>query len=580
MDFFTFLYGRNLRLWLTPLLWSTLLFTGGLRAQSTINIPNPGATAPDSTNSVAPSAPATNAIPELALPTPEPATNSVSEVTPPPPPAPLAAPTPTPSASSINPTGPSLAPATGGHSTGSPAWLILGALLTLASSGGFVLYQTGLTRAKNCGHTATLLLVGLMAGLIGYWMGGFAVQNGGMGDAHAALAEPNFPASTAGLDHELGTMALGHHWGLMGSAGFFLMTEESTRNDIALLFLIQAALMSITVAAALGAGLERGRLLSLAIGAFLIGAVIYPLFANWVWGGGWLAELGREYGLGHGFIDLAGAGVIHQTAGTLALVIAVVLGPRYGKFGREKIARAIPGHNVPFIILGTLILLISWTAANAFASTNPLADSTLDVAVANAGSAAVNALLAGAAGLLISIFATSWSKQRPEPALLCRGLLGGVVAVSSCSALIDPWAAFLIGALAGGIVQGTLRALERRQIDDPTGAAAVHGAAGAWGLVAAGLFANGSGGLGLNGVDGGVRGLFFGGAWHQLAAQVIGCVSGFVVVYLLGYALFSLIQKILGNRVDIEDEVNGLDWTQTGAIGYQGDGDPGEAAEK
>jgi len=196
------------------------------------------------------------------------------------------------------------------------------------------------------------------------------------------------------------------------------------------------------------------------------------------------------------------------------------------------------------------------------------------MSVSVAGLAAVNTLLAAAAGLMISFLLTAWRKKRPEPAVLCPGLLGGAVASCGCSALIDPWAAFLIGGVAGLIVQGAATWLEKQRIDDPSGAAATHGAGGAWGVLATGLFANGTAGFGCNGVEGPVRGLFFGGAWHQLAAQAIGGATCFVTVFILGYACFTLLQKIVGLRVDPADEAGGLDWPQTGALGYQGDPEP------
>jgi ammonium transporter, Amt family len=455
-------------------------------------------------------------------------------------------------------------------------WPLVGALLTLASLGGFVLYQCGLTRAKNCAHTSTVLLVGVAFALIGYWMGGFAVQMGGIGDAHAVLAQPILPAEKSSLDHELGFLALGHYWGLMGSTGYFLMTEANARAATAALFLGQAALLAIAVAAALGAGLERGRLLAATVGAFLIGAFIYPIMANWVWGGGWLATLGREYGLGHGFLDLAGAGVVHETAGTLALVIAITLGPRYGRFGRRGLSKRIPGHNVPFQLLGALILLISWTASNGFAYSGTASADMAETPATIGGLAAANTLLAALGGIGISFLLAAFTGQRPEPALLCRGLLGGAIASCGCSAWIDPWAAFIIGACAGLLVQAGIAILERLRIDDPTGAIATHGTAGAWGALATGIFANGSVGNGLNGVDGPVRGLLFGGAWHQLAAQLIGCVTAFVVVFILGFLCLGLIQKILGNRLDAADEITGADWHEVGALGYQPDIDPEE----
>jgi ammonium transporter, Amt family len=450
---------------------------------------------------------------------------------------------------------------------------ILAAMMALASIAGFLLYQCGLTRAKNTAHTSTLLLVGVLFGLTGYWIGGFAVQTGGIGDAHAALAQSLLPAEKSTLDHELGFTASGHHWGLMGSSGFFLATDTPAPDGIAALFLVQAAFLAIAVAAALGAALERGRLLSMACCAYLIGVIVYPLLANWIWGGGWLAELGREFGLGHGVVDLGGAGVVHETAGTMALVIAMCLGPRHGRFRRNTLAE-IPGHNIPFFVLGSIVLLISWTAANAFAGGIAASDPASPGPISNLNMAAVNTLLAATGGLVVSFIQAARQRQRPEPARLCRGLLGGAVASCGCAGLIDPWAAFLIGGVAALLVQAAMTYLEHKRIDDPVGAVAVHGASGAWGILAVGLFANGSAGYGLNGVASPVRGLFFGGAWHQLAAQVIGCVTGFVVVYILGYACVTLVQKILGIRVSLASEAHGLDLPEVGALGYQGDVEP------
>jgi Amt family ammonium transporter len=190
--------------------------------------------------------------------------------------------------------------------------------------------------------------------------------------------------------------------------------------------------------------------------------------------------------------------------------------------------------------------------------------------------AAVNTLLAAGGGFVVSFFLAAW-RRRPEPALLCRGLLGGAVAASGCSAIIDPGSAFVIGLGAGVIVPAAMAGLEQRRIDDPVGATAVHGACGVWGVLATGLFADDAlSGPGLNGVDGPVRGLLFGGAWHQLAAQAIGAATCFVTVFLLGGASLALIQYILGNRVALTEENGGLDWPQTGALGYQPDDEPDE----
>jgi ammonium transporter, Amt family len=561
MRFFTCKNGRRLALIL--LLWINGIFTAHpLHAQAVTNmdaIPDPtaletpGATA-RMTNTNAPSA---------SVPVPNlPETASALPALVPSGPAPsLSAPL------SLNTASPESSLPEGPVRSGAGE-AILAALLSAAALGGFVLYYCGLTRAKNCGHTSTLLLLGAAFALAGYWAGGFAVQAGGIGDAHAALPGPLILDERGALDRELGFMAGGHHWGFMGSAGFFLSADEASREAMALLFLVQAAGLVVAVGAMLGAALERGRILAMSVMAFLVGAVIYPLVANWIWGGGWLAALGRGFGFGNGVVDLAGAGVVHETAGALALAVALVLGSRHGRYNGR--AFFIPGHNVPFTILGALLLLLGWISANAFAPAGPSETGT------TFATAAVNVVLGAVGGLLATMFLYSWRRQRPTPARLTRGLLGGAVALSSGSAFFDSWAALVIGLLAGLVVDGAMAWLDRKRVDDPAGATAVHGAAGAWGMLATGLFANGTLGRGLNAVDAPVRGLFFGGAWHQLAAQLAGVVVIFATAFALGGAALLLLQKILGNRVRLADEIQGLDWPQIGALGYQPDVEPDE----
>ena len=545
-----------MRLFLIPAILG-LTSLGLLHAQTETNIPTalPILPTSDSTNAPAAVGADTNTASIVPVPTAPAITTPAPEPTPA-----IAAPAPvppTPFIESTAPTAPSI--------TDSPVWPVLAALVTLGSLAGFLLYYCGLTRARNCAHTSTLLVVGTIFGLLGYWLGGFAVQCGGMGDAHSALTGAGISASKDGLNHELGFLVAGHYWGLMGNSGFFLDADPG--SGVAALFLAQAALLALAVAAALGASLERGKIVAMAIVAFVTGTLIYPLFANWTWGGGWLAGLGRDFGLGHGFVDLAGAGVVHETAGTLAFVVAVFLGPRSDRFGRDKSTRPIPGHNVPFVLLGALVLLLSWSAAGVLTTTGT-----------SAAVAAVNILLAAGGAFVVSFFHAAWLRRRPEPALLCRGLLGGAVAGSGCSALVDPWAGFVIGLGAGALIPAALASLEKKRIDDPVGSTAVHGACGIWGVLATGLFANGAlSASGINGVDGPVRGLLFGGAWHQLAAQVIGAVTCFVVVFVLGSATLTLIQKILGVRVPLADETAGLDWPQTGALGYQPDAEAEES---
>ena len=474
-----------------------------------------------------------------------------------PPVAPAIAPAPAAPALELSATPPKVA------APSVPGWLTVGELIVLSGVAGLVAQYCGLTRARHCGHTCTLLVIGAVFALLGFWLGGFAMASGGIGDAHAALVSRADPGAVSALNHELGLPAGGRFWGVMGSAGFFLATDTDSRAAVAALFLGQAVLLALTVVTALGGALERVRILAVAIVSFLVGTLVYPLMANWVWGGGWLAELGREAGLGHGVVDLAGAGVFHLTAGMIALVLAIELGPRYGRFGRRP--APIPGHNLPLAILGSLVLLLATAALSA---TTGAAASGPD---SSAGLAAANTLLGAAGGLAASFVLVLYRTRRIDPVTLCRGLIAGAVSVSAGAALEEPWAAVLTGVVAGLLVQATIGLLDRKQIDDPVGAVAVHGAGGAWGLVALGLFANGGSGGAINGVEGPVRGLLTAQDGRQLLAQVIGAVVIAGAVYVLGFLSVVFTHKIVGIRVELADETGGLDEPKLGALGYQAD---------
>jgi Amt family ammonium transporter len=465
-------------------------------------------------------------------------------------------------------------PAVTSSETGSSE-TVLFSLLTLSALAGFLLYQCGQARAKNCAHTSVLLLFGVTFALLGYWAGGFAVQMGGVGDTHAALPAP-LPAESAALNHELGFMIFGRHWGLMGNSGFFLITDDATRNGVAALFLGQAVLLAIAISASLGAALERGRLLAMAVIAFLAGAVIFPLIANWVWGGGWLAEMGREHGWGHGVVDVGGAGVIHESAGALGLAIALALGPRHNRFRRNYLT-GIPGHNVPFTILGTLVLLVAFASSVSIGSSG---SSLEEASGSRAGLAAVNILLGALGGMVVTVFLGTYRRQRGLPVRFCRGLLGGAISICGGAMFFDSWAAFLIGAFAGLLVGAVVASLEALGVDDPAGVTAIHGACGGWGLVAVGIFANGTASQGLNGVDTPMRGLFFGGGWHQFAPQFLGGIMIFGAVFGLAYLAIHLVKKIVGLRVKLADELKGLDWPQLGALGYQPDVDSSDDEDR
>jgi Amt family ammonium transporter len=312
-----------------------------------------------------------------------------------------------------------------------------------------------------------------------------------------------------------------------------------------------------------GSMAERWKLSAFVIYGFVASAVIYPLFANWAWGGGWLSTLGKYTGLGHGYVDFAGSGVVHLTGGVMAFTGAWVLGPRIGKYVKGE-ARAIPGHNLPMAILGCFILAFGWFGFNAGST---LAGTDLRISVV-----ATNTMLASASGAFLA-FLVTWRKYgRPDPSMSANGMLAGLVAITAPCAFVNAPFAVLIGAVAGVIVVYAALYVENKlKVDDPVGAIAVHGVNGAWGLIALGLFADGTYGGGLNGgPDAGVAGLFYGDG-KQLVAQMIGIVANVVWVGLSSFALFKVLDATVGMRVTPEQEVQGLDFNEVSAPAYPGD---------
>jgi Amt family ammonium transporter len=309
-----------------------------------------------------------------------------------------------------------------------------------------------------------------------------------------------------------------------------------------------------------GALAERWRFVSFLIYAVFMSAVLYPIFGNWVWGGGWLSALGVNFGLGHGVVDLAGSAVVHMTGGVVALAGSLVLGPRLGRFRRDGTVAVMAGHNLPMAMIGTLMLAFGWFGFNT--------GSTLAGTDPRIAEIAVNTMLSSSTGALTAL-GCAWRRHRkPDMGMVCNGLLGGLVSITGACAFVNPPAAALIGVVGGALVVYSVGFLERRlRLDDPVGAIAVHLACGAWGTLAVGIFADGSYGDDWNGVPGPVCGVLFGDA-GQLAAQVIGVVVDGVVVFALGYALFSALERLVGNRVAPEVESQGLDELEMGSDAY------------
>ncbi len=431
-------------------------------------------------------------------------------------------------------------------------WTLVAGFLVMFMQAGFALAETGFTRAKNVAHTMMMNFMIYAIGMTGYWIMGFALQMGGVG-ALGTLG------GTGVLDGEFTITLFGKEFGLWGTKGFFL---AGTTYDVAVfaLFLFQMVFMDTAATIPTGAMAERWKFSSFFIYGFFISMITYPLFANWVWGGGWLSTLGKNFGLGHGYVDFAGSSVVHMVGGVTALAGAMVLGPRIGKYNKDGTPNPIPGHNIPMAILGCFILAFGWFGFNPGST---LAGTDLRIAVI-----AVNTMLASAAGALVAAL-YMWARYgKPDPSMAANGFLAGLVAITAPCAFVSSFWAFVIGAIAGVFLCWSVLFVERTlRVDDPVGAISVHGTCGAWGVLSLGLFADGTYGDGFNGVQGTVRGLLYGDP-SQLVAQIIGPVTNFIFIFAASWLFFKLLDVTVGMRVSREMEIEGLDVPEMGVHGY------------
>jgi ammonium transporter, Amt family len=432
-------------------------------------------------------------------------------------------------------------------------WTLVTGFLVMFMQAGFAMVETGFTRAKNAAHTISMNFMVYGLAMMGYWAVGFALQAGGLG----ALG------TLGGFDKLNNEVALhiGHTtWGLFGHTGFFL-TGVAYAAPVFTYFLFQMVFMDTTATIPTGAMAERWRFIAFCVFSVFVGAFIYPIYANWVWGGGWLAQLGTNLGLGHGHVDFAGSSVVHLTGGVIGLVGAWQLGARRGKYNADGTPNAIPGHNVPMALIGTFILCFGWFGFNP--------GSTLAGTDLRIGVIATNTMLAGAAGSITAMLYMWLKYGKPDPSMLANGALAGLVAITAPCAFVTAPSAVLIGGVAGVLVCAAVFFIERRlHIDDPVGAISVHGVCGLWGVLALGLLADGTYGDGWNGVSGAVRGLFYGDA-GQFVAECIGGLANIVAVGLLTYVFYKITAALVGgHRTAAEAEELGLDLPEMGALAY------------
>jgi len=405
------------------------------------------------------------------------------------------------------------------------AWTLIGAFLVFFMQAGFAFLGAGALRVKNTVNYFAKSYMDFSIGALAYWAVGFALMFGGS-KLYAGLEDGN---------------------SIIGWSGWFL-SGSSYDVSTMMFWMFQVVFAATAATIVAGACAERMKLQAYLIYSGIVTAVIYAIYGHWVWGGGWLATL--PYGVG--VRDFAGSGVVHAVGGMVALAGIYLLGPRIGKFNKDGVPNAIPGHDVPMIVMGTFFLFFGWFGFNP-AST--LAATDLRISVI-----AVNTFLAGAAGATLVCYYTFFKTKKVDIALTCNGALAGLVGITASCAYVPTWAAVVIGVVSGFIVMYGIKFNDWvLKVDDPVGAVAVHGYNGLWGLLTVGIFADGT--------YGGVSGLIVGNT-SQIIAQLIDMVVVVVWAFGTGYILFYIIKKIVGLRVSPEEELTGLDLGEHGYSAY------------
>jgi ammonium transporter, Amt family len=397
-------------------------------------------------------------------------------------------------------------------------WVMLGAILVILMIGGFILLETGSTRMKNAGHIAGKTILTFSIGSIVFWAVGFGLI---FGKGNALIGFSDFLYSGYDIDS----------LSLSGSV----------------FFLFQLAFAGISLTIAFGGFAERAKLAVYLVFAVLFSVIVYPPIAHWIWGGGWLAEIGQQ--------DFAGSTVVHLTGAMAALAATILLKPRIGKFNKDGSANNLAGHNQVFTALSVLLLWVGWFGFNA--------GSTLSVDKGFFGFVALNTNLGAAAGTVAAMIISWVVLGKADVPMMLNGALAGLVAITASCAFVDTWAAVLIGFISGILVFYSIRFFEKRGIDDPIAALSVHGTAGVWGTLSTGFFATKE----LATV--GKPGLFYGGGFHQLGVQALGVIASGAFALIASFILLVIIKKAMnGLRVTEEEEIMGLDISEHGSYGY------------
>lgn len=403
-------------------------------------------------------------------------------------------------------------------------WVMLGAILVLFMQCGFILLESGSTRMKNAGHVAgkTIFTIGIVSIL--FWLVGYSLIFGTHGNP------------------------------LIGWGDYFAFDmKASSDGDSAaptVSFIFQLAFAAISMSVVWGGFAERAKLSAYLIFSVVFSVLIYPVIAHWIWGGGWLAEHGKQ--------DFAGSTVVHLTGAMAALAATLLLKPRLGKFNSNGTGNRILGHNQVYVTLGIMILWIGWFGFNA-SSTITVEDGSFF------GFVAINTQLGASAGAVSALLLSWLINGKSGVGDMLNGALAGLVAITASCAYVESWAAVIIGLIAGVVVVLSMQLFEKLQIDDPIYALSAHGTAGIWGTLSNGLFATP---VLVNKVGVGQPGLFYGGGLHQLWIQVVGVVACGLFAFVISYAALYIMKKTIGIRVTEEQEIMGLDLSEHGELGY------------
>jgi ammonium transporter, Amt family len=444
------------------------------------------------------------------------------------------------------------------------SWTLLTGYLVLFMQAGFALLTCGLVRKKNTAHLMMLNFAAYVFAFLAYYAIGYAFQFG-------AVAINAAPANLGGTP-TLNSFLIGSGgWGFLGGKGFFLSGPGYDAGSLCLT-LFEVVFVETAGYIIVGAICERITFWAFLLCELFVAGILYPIFGCWVWGGGWLSQLGLTMNLGHGYVDFAGSSVVHAVGGFCAMALAIILGPRLGKYGADGKPRPFPAHNLAFVVTGTFILLFGWMGFNPGST---LAATDLRISVI-----AVNTNLAAVAGASTAMVFWYFRFGKPDITMACNGMLAGLVAITASCAFVSPTSSVIIGAIAGVIVcVGVLFNERVIKVDDPCGAIAVHGYCGWFGAICVGIFADGTYGGGWNGVGAatylgrtgqGVTGLLHGDV-RQFVCQLIGATLCVVWAFGATYGVFWVVNRIRVMRVSPEVELEGLDVPQFGLPGYPED---------